>query len=224
MAANVIPKEQLTAYQRWELLGIEEPRQPEAVTQAEPEPEGVPLPTAEDIERIHQQAAQEGFRMGQEEGYQAGYKAGFDAGRQAAAELASQLGALVTALDNEQIRQDEAIARELLGLSLAVARQMIRSALQVKQGLVLEIIREAMNSLPSLTGHLRIMVHPDDVEALREFMEAEHSHFAYKVVADSRLERGGFRIESNHSEVDGQLPIRWREIVDCLGSDSEWLE
>ncbi|MFA5081016.1 MAG: flagellar assembly protein FliH [Hydrogenophilaceae bacterium] len=219
MTSPVIPKENLTAYQRWELLGFDD--KPAAARQGTPEDELVAsLPTAEELERMQQQAAQEGFKSGHEEGYKAGYAAG----RKAAEAMAARLGAMASALDQEQLHQDEEIARELLDLALAVSRQMVRTALRVKPGIVQEAIREALTELPSLSGHLRILVHPEDVEPLREFMESEHGHFSFKVVPDSRLERGGFRIESSHCEVDGQLPVRWREIVDCLGSDSEWLE
>lgn len=224
MAAPVIPKEKLTAYQRWELLGFDEKPAPAAPAVEPDEPMPVTLPTAEELERMHQEAAREGFKIGQEEGYQAGYKAGYDAGKAAAETVVRQLAALAEALDHEQLRQDQAVAAELLELALAVSKQMVRTALRVKRGVVLEIVREAMTALPSLAGHLRVLVHPDDVEPIREFMEAEHSHFSFKVAPDSRLERGGFRLEANHGEVDAQLPVRWREIVDCLGSDTEWLE
>jgi flagellar assembly protein FliH len=219
MASPVIPKEQLTAYQRWELLGFEDKVAPQRRGQAEAELT-VTLPTAEEIEKIHQQAAQEGFKMGQDEGY----KAGYEAGRKAIQGLAGQLANLAEALEQEQVRQDEAVAQELLDLALALARQMVRTTVRVKQGVVIEVIREAMSALPSLTGHLRILVHPDDVVPVREFMEAEHGQFSFKVAADARQERGGFRIEATHCEVDGEMPVRWREIVDCLGSGSEWLE
>lgn len=221
MATPVIPKEQLTAYQRWELMGFDDAAKPGAgAARSQDQQQAVTLPTAEQLERIHHQAAQEGFKIGQEEGY----KAGYEAGRRAAAATARQLEALAEALDQERLRQDDEIARELLGLALAVAKQMLHTALRVKDGLILEVVREAMNALPSLSGHLRILVHPDDVAPLQEFMESEHAHFSFKVAPDSRIERGGFRIESSYSEVDGQLPVRWREIVDCLGGDSEWLD
>lgn len=220
MASPVIPKEQLTAYQRWELAGFDEPSAGKRRKVEEKEELALHLPTAEDLERIQQQAAQEGFKLGKEEGY----KAGFEAGRKAADAMKARLEDMAEALEQEQLRQDEEISRELLDLALALSRQMLRTALKVKEGLVLEVIREAMNALPSLSGHTRMMVHPDDLEALRAFMEAEHVHFSYKVVPDGRMERGGFRIESSNGEVDGQLPVRWREIVDCLGGDSEWLE
>lgn len=220
MPSPVIPKEQLTAYQRWELLGFEEALPPSEAAPVEEEAPKVVLPTAEELERIHQQAAQEGFKIGRDEGYRAGY----EAGKKAAEAVVGQLTELADALDRQRVQTDEEVARELLALALAVSRQMIRTSLRVKEGLILETVREAMNALPSLSGHLRILVHPDDVASLNTFMEAEHGHFSFKVLADSRIEQGGFRIESSHSEVDGQLPTRWREIVDCLGSDAEWLE
>ncbi len=222
MTSRVIPKEHLTAYQRWELLGIEDvsnsyDRQEQ--TPAE-ETHAINLPTADDLERIHQQSAQEGFKIGHEEGYRAGYEMGRQAGEASAQRLAS----LVESLDAELLRQDERLSRELLALALAVSKQMLQTALKVKEGLVLEVLREAMNSLPGLAGHLRVMAHPDDLQVINEYLLAEHGHFSARAVADSRVERGGFRIETNNSEVDGELPIRWQEIVDCLGTDSAWLE
>jgi flagellar assembly protein FliH len=221
MASRVIPKEQLTAYQRWELSGLEGHGQPggQAPTRR-PEEAAVGLPTAEQVEQIHNQAREEGYKMGQEEGY----KAGYEAGRQAAQKYAGQLADLARALDAERLRQDPAIAGEVLALALAVAKQMLRTALGVKDELVLAVIRDALNSLPSLTGHLRILLHPDDVETVREFMHQEHGHMSVRVAADARIERGGFRLESNFSEVDGQLPSRWQTIVECLGADDKWLE
>ena len=221
MSSRVIPKEQLTAYQRWELMGLDEGDAPPAADNPSGEdPVTVNLPTAEDLENIQQQAAQEGFQSGHEEGYRAGY----ESGRQAAAEDARSLAGLVEALDGEVLRQDEKLAGELLDLALAVAKQMLRTSLKVKYGLVLEVIREALNNVPTLSGHTRIFVHPDDLKIVNGFMEHEHAHLSARVVADSNMERGGFRIETANSEMDGDLPVRWQEIIDCLGTDNGWLD
>ena len=57
MSSNkTIPKEQLSAYQRWELSNFDQPA------------EGVKLPSANDIQRIQQQAYQEGFAAGMKDG------------------------------------------------------------------------------------------------------------------------------------------------------------
>lgn len=222
MPSSLIPKEALTAYQRWELATLDEAQggasaTGEAMRRDQP---ALNLPTAEDVERIHQQAAQDGHRVGREEGYKAGYQAG----RKAGEAHAGLLKDLAAALDAERLRQDETLSREVLDLALAVARQILRSAVRVKEGVVVEAIREALGSLPSLSGHIRILVHPDDVDTVREFMAAEHGHFSVRVAGDAAIEQAGFRLESNHSEVDGRLPVRWREIIDCLGVDDEWLE
>lgn len=220
MSSRVIPKEQLTAYQRWELLGLEEGGSAAQVRPQSVEEVAVSLPTAEELEQMHQQAAQEGFKTGHEEGY----KAGYEMGRKAGEADAKRFAELVTALDGEILRQDEKLSSELLNLSLAIAKQMLRTALKVKDGLVLEVLREAVNALPELNGRLRVIVHPDDLEAVGAYLDEEHAHFSARVMADGKIERGGFRIETSHSEVDGELPTRWQEIIDCLGSDSTWLD
>ena len=219
MSSRVIPKEQLTAYQRWELLGLDEGGSAGQTRQPPEEAVTVSLPTAEDLEQMQQQAAQEGFKTGHEEGYKAGYEMGRKAGEADARRFAE----LVAALDGEILCQDEKLSAELLNLALAVAKQMLRTALKVNEGLVLEVLKEAMNALPELSGRLRVIVHPDDLEAVSAYLEEEHAHFSARVMTDSRVERGGFKIESSHCEVDGELPARWQEIIDCLGTDTSWL-
>lgn len=223
MPSNIIPKEDLAAYQRWHLLGIDDSSGgPVAGTRSGREQNSaVSLPTAAtELEHDHSQSLQDGFKSGHEEGYKLGYQVGLKAGEADAQHLAE----LAEALDTELLRQDELLSRELLALALAVAKQMVRTALKTKENLVLDVLREAMNSLPRLTEHLRIMVHPDDLQAVNSFLASDHGHLTAWAVADEHLERGGFRIETSHSEVDGELPARWQEIVDCLGADDAWLD
>lgn len=229
--SRVIPKEQLTAYQRWELgsfdpAGAEslpEPVAPPPEREDPPEPESVlnvPLPTAEDIERIQQDAWQEGHDLGMEEGRKAGYEAGYKTGE----EDVERLRQLADALEVESLRQDEAIAREVLELALKIAQQMLRATIQAKPESILVVIREALQSLPTLSGHHKVVVHPDDVSLVNEWLAREHGHLSWKVVEDAQLSRGGFRFESNHSELDAAMETRWSEITGCLGTDTKWMD
>lgn len=223
--SRVIPKEQLTAYQRWELGSFDsasvEPEPVETPPPPEPEPVlSVPLPTAEDIERIQQEAWQEGHDLGFKEGREAGYKEGFASGE---ADV-ERLRQLADAFAVENLRQDEAISREVLDLALQVARQILRATLQAKPEGILDVVREALQSLPTLSGHHKIVAHPDDVPIVNDWLAREYSHLPWKVVEDAKLSRGGFRIESAHSELDATLETRWREIVSCLGSDTQWMD
>jgi flagellar assembly protein FliH len=226
--SRVIPKEQLTAYQRWELGSFDTPLpEPSVVeTAAEslpPEPEpvlSVALPTAEDLERIQQEAWREGHDLGFAEGRKAGYEDGYKTGEV----HAERLRQLAEALQVESLRQDEAIASEVLELALDVARQMLRATIQAKPRGILGVIREALQSLPTLSGHHKVVVHPDDAPIVREWLAKEHGHLPWKVLEDEQLSPGGFRFESAHSELDASLETRWREIIACLGSDTSWMD
>ncbi len=222
MTGKIIHKEQLTAYQRWELGGLDTPHDTpaaQAAGQTASEESGpVSLPTAEELERLHQTAWQEGYRLGLEEGRKEGFAAGSAEGQA----YVERLKALAEALDSERLRQDEALAREVLALALAVARQLLRTGLQVKPELILPVLREALANLPTLTGHTRLLVHPQHAAFVREFLASEHVHLSWKVVEDASLEPGGFRIENAHGELDARIETRWQDIVSALGADTAW--
>lgn len=225
--SRVIPKEQLTAYQRWELGSFDaahpEAKPVETPPPAPPEPEAVlsvPLPTAEDIERIQREAWEEGRDMGFAEGRAAGYEEGYKSGEADVARLRQ----LADAMEVEQTRQDEAIAREVLELALNVAQQMLRVNIKANPESVLAVIREALQSLPTLSGHHKIVAHPDDAAIVRDWLAREHGHLPWKVLEDAQMARGGFRIESSHSELDASLGSRWKEITGCLGTDTGWMD
>lgn len=233
--SKVIPKEKLTAYQRWELAAFDEAH-PEGGAVEGATPEVLPdagvevdeqtaalrmaFPTAEDLERIHQEAWQEGFDLGKAEGH----KAGFEVGRADGEGYARQLKALAEALETERTRQDEALAQEVLALAIGIARQVVGTSLRLKPELILDTVREALLSLPSLSGHYRVVVHPDSARVVRDWLDQEHGHLSWKIIEDEHMESGGFRFESAHSELDASMETRWREVTDCLGAKPEWLD
>lgn len=223
--SKVIPKEQLTAYQRWELAAFDEALPPELQPPAAPveepavaEPQVV-LPTAEDLERLHQEAWQEGYQLGMDEGR----KAGLAAAQADIDQQVQQLQALAKVLEGAQLRQDQEVAQEILELSLVMARQVLRSALAVKPELILDAIGEALKTLPSLNGHHKIITHPDSAELVRDWLAHEHGHLSWKVMEDSQMEPGSFRFEGTNNELDGNIRERWLELTQCLGADDSWL-
>lgn len=224
--SKVIPKEQLTAYQRWELADVDDGAPPQVHQSggnnghlSPHDSEKFVLPTAEEVERLHQQAWQEGYQLGLEEGRQAG----FEAGQRAGESHVNQLRALADALEVGRLHQDEAIAREVLALAVTVAQQVVRRAISVKPDLILDAIREALLSLPSLSGHHKIVAHPDHVQLVQDWLAQEHGHLSWKVTADPLMAPGSFRFESTYNELDGSMRTRWQEIADCLDIDGSWL-
>lgn len=211
MSSRIISKEELTAYQRWE-LGVFEQDKKEDNGAHDAEAEDLRLPTAEDIERIHQDAWQEGYQLGLAEGRQTGEA------------YSRQAEALFQSLELEKLRQDQVLAEEALQLAIAVAQQIVGTALRVEPQLMLKTVQLALSQLPTLSGHPKLVVHPADAAIVKEWLAHEHGHLNWRVVEDAGLAPGGFRIESAQGELDSTLPARWQEILAALGADPEWLK
>jgi flagellar assembly protein FliH len=218
----------LTAWERWEMAsfdtvepppppqepGIEEtpPIDPgETVSEAE-----VKLPTAEEIEQIYQQAREDGASKGHEEGYQAGYQQG-----QAKVQAeAHHLAQAATGLDSFLTELEPQVANELLALSVALAREVIRQEISIRPETLLPVVREALAQLPH--QHAAIYLHPDDASLLRSYQGDQLGHAGHRIHEDSKLARGDCLIEAGGSQIDASLAMRWRRVVESLGLTTAW--
>ena len=204
MSSAIVPKEQLSAYQRWELNSFD--------CMAPGKNPAVVLPTVEQIERIHQQA--------REEGHAAGYREGQD---RAQAE-AQRLQMLLENLGRELQQFDQQVAQDLLTLSLDVAKKMLCQALRVHPELVLAVVQEAIACLPQFNQHAHLVLHPDDATLVRSRLGDQLSHSGWKILEDTRMGRGGCRVETANSQIDATLPSRWQRVLAAIGQEGEWLE
>lgn len=233
--SGVIPKEQLAAYQRWQANAFDEPaaeaaaapaelpvEAPAVVDEAAGEPVSGPLtlPTADDIEQIHEQARQEGYLAGLEEGRQAAAAA-----MQAERELEiARLAALTVGFREALAAFDQVIAEQALDLALEVASLVVGSTLRTRRELLLPVIREAMQALPLHHGNISLHAHPDDVDSLREGLGELGTQGTIHLVADSALTPGGCILKSGNSEIDARLETRWQRVLEAIGVDPEqWL-
>lgn len=218
------------AYRRWEPPRFDAPPAPEPVPEedepetlaAEPEPlhvieEAPPpppepafkLPTAQDIERIHEEA--------HKEGYAAGYDEGTARGRVEALQLHTLVESMDTAL--KQIDQD--VAEEVVALAIEVARQMVIRTMKEHPGMVVDVVREALQHLPQ--GKAMIHLNPDDAVLVREYLGEQLAHNEHRIVEDDLVDRGGCRVESAGSVVDATVQTRWRRIMENLNcDDTDW--
>ena len=210
MSDAAIPKEQLTAYERWELpnfgtksmTGAAQPNSFERQNNGTPD---IVLPTAAQLEEIQRQA--------HDEGYQAGY-----------AEGAQRISALLDAMEHALQQADQEIAQDLLKLSLEVARQMVQQTLKTHPEILLNTIREAINSLPHFNQGAHLVLHPDDAALVRASMGEQLNHSGWKIFEDAQIARGGVRVETAHSQIDATLANRWQRIVAAIGQDSSWIQ
>jgi len=221
----IIPKEDVAAYERWQ-AGSFDAGQPGPKKNVPPKTSAVPrregdsgtvthvkLPTAEEIENIHNTAQQEGHRLGHEAGYQAGYEAGMQAARTEAQKLA----ALVTNLQQALLDIDQQVADSVLELSLEVARQVIRSSLACQPEAILPLIREAITSLPLHHGNISIVLNPEDARRLQAQLGNQIAQSGWHLIEDADIAAGGCLIRTGSSEIDATLATRWRRVIEMIG-------
>jgi len=222
-----IPKEKLTAYQRWEVAAFDEAEQAartakavaaakpaaEPIPEVEPEPEQPPvvLPTAADIERMYSEA--------QEQGYAAGYEEGI-ANARAEAE---QINALLTGVQHSIGELDQQVAEQLLATAVEIANQVLRQSLQIKPELLIPVVREAITTLHQHSGHPMLLAHPQDAALIRSHLGDQLAHNNWRIIEDNTLTPGGCRVELGSSEVDATLETRWRRVIESIGINQDWL-
>ena len=208
--AGVIPREQLTAYERWELASFDTVSGGKHHLSAP----GTGM-SGGGQHLLQQQEHDQNYARKGEEGYAAGM--------QQAQSDTRQINALLQNLQGALNQIDAQVAQSLLDLSLEVARQMVREALQIKPEIILNVVSEAIGRLPHFNQNPHLILHPDDAELVRAQMGEQLSHTNWKIFTDPQIQRGGCRVETTHSNVDATNEARWQQIVASIGQDKSWL-
>lgn len=233
MTTHRIPKEQLTAYQRWELASFDEPT-PEARA-AQERAEQLKRAT-DDADRAADAIRREayetglaegrtaGLEQGKAEGFEQGQAAGLAQGRAQGQEDIARLQLLAQTFSDEIVLANERIASDILDLALDLAKAMLKSALSVRPELVVPIISDAIRYVPSLQQPALLYLHPDDARLTATLMGDELTKAGWQVIEDPKLERGGCRVDTATNQIDASASTRWQRIAATLGKESDWLK
>jgi flagellar assembly protein FliH len=208
MSATVIPKESAAAFERWELDLFDRPAPPPRLGPSDAQ--GVKLPTADEIERIHTDA------------HRAGYAAGYEEGTARVRVEAMRLHTLAENLEQALASFDQELAQDVLTLALEIARQLMRQALSVQPELVAAVVKEALHQLyqPHATVHL----HPEDAALVRQHVGELLAHAGHRIVEENTLSRGGCRVEAGGSQIDATVETRWRRVQEAFSRSGAWLD
>jgi flagellar assembly protein FliH len=225
MRQQSLPKEQQSAYERWEMASLDVAVPPAAMPVAEAE-----RSAAQQQEQQQQQQVEQLTRMrlqaqeqGQIEGQAQGLAQGLAEGRAAAAQERAVLVALATGFTHEIARANELIAADLLQLALDIARAVLKTALEVHPELVLPIVTEAIRYLPTVQQPALLALHPLDVPIVTERLGTELASAGWVLTADAHMQRGGCRVDTPAHQIDATLDGRWQRIAAALGVQSDWL-
>ncbi|MBL8468787.1 flagellar assembly protein FliH [Methyloversatilis discipulorum] len=168
------------------------------------------FPTADDIEKLQQEAHREG------------YAAGYEEGTARVRMEAMRLHSVVEQLEEALAALDNSIAREVLNLGVEIARNVVRQTIRVNPEVVVAVVREAINQLPH--QHTAIYLNPEDASVVRSHIGDQLTHAGHRIFEDGAIARGGCKVESGGSQIDATVPTRWDRIVESLVDGAEWLE
>jgi flagellar assembly protein FliH len=232
-----IPKENLTAYERWE-LPLLDARGNEVAREEERDIK--PL-TAADIDEIRRVAHDDGLADGRKEGFEAGHKEGlktghdegFAKGEKDGRAQGEEKGLEETRKDVEAKlerledlmgelllpiqRHEDELETALVNLTTVLSRAVLYRELSLDSSQIAGVVKKAMASLPSTSENVRIHIHPDDYQFVGEV--ADRFEAKTSVVEDAAIMRGGCKLETRHSLVDYTIEKRFQKAVQDMLSE-----
>jgi flagellar assembly protein FliH len=153
-----------------------------------------------------------------------GYAAGLAAGKAKAEQACGQMKQLVESFDNTLDNLDFHLADMVLELALDVARQVVAGELAVRPQHILDVVNLALKQMAETSRGARLLLNPDDAALVRPYLDQVLDKNRLRVVEDIRIVRGGCLIETPQGDLDATLASRWRQVVQVLGSNKNWLE
>ena len=161
-------------------------------------------------------------RRGYDDGFARGYEEGLRAAEAEMNASVRAIAALTESLRAPVAKLEEHVDDELVRLTLAIARQVIRRELRSDPDQIAAVVKEARASLATVQGTVRIGLHPDDAPLVRRMFSDDEGLAGLQVVEDPVLSRGGCTVTTDTAFVDATVETRVARIaVQLLGDERE---
>mgnify|MGYP003423116418 CR=1 FL=1 len=187
-----------TAFEQWEVVELAASASRVATPAEDAETE---------LARLREAARAEGY-------------AGRVEGEQACGRMKQMVESFSTTLDNLDFR----LADMVLELALDVARQVVAGELTARPERILDVVNLALKEMAETSREARLLLHPDDAALVRPHLDQVLDKNRLRIVEDVRIARGGCLIETAQGDLDATLPARWRQVVQVLGSNKNWID
>lgn len=213
--SNALPKELQTAFQRWEMpsFGDIRPAHLEKIAQQE-------KITVAEITAIKEQAKNEAYAEAYRESYAIGYQEGQQAGQlemqDQTMRVLEELTELKKSFEEQLLNAQNTIGKDLISLAVELASAMTKHHFEHHTESIIEIVKEAIASLPSIQQPAQIFLHPEDLKLVSEGMDDALDRGTWRMIADPHMTRGGCRIETAHNLLDASYETRWSRLSQAL--------
>lgn len=171
------------------------------------------LLTAAQLDDIQKAAHEEGFEQGRKEGLAYGHREGLEQGRADVGARVERLDQVLKALDKPFEQLDQQVENEIVTLVISMVRQLIRREVKLDPGQIVGVVREALVVLPVSARNIRLVLHPEDAELVREAYSLGEYDQQWQIVEDPVIQRGGCRIHTDTSQIDATLESRLNSLI-----------
>jgi len=219
--SRFIPREELNSFSAWNPTALSGAGESVAPLQRAQPPVAPPPPgpSPEDVLAEHVRTARSG-------GYQDGYRDGLTAlegfKQSYASQVTAQVGAVTQAYNTQLDALHQTMARALAVTATQLARQMVRSELSTRPGLVVAVAQEAIDTLLLSARHITVRVNPDDHALVAQGAAEVLAARGARLLSDATVTRGGCVVESDIGAIDASIENRWRRTAAVLGCDQGW--
>lgn len=212
---KLISKKSTEGYQRWDLPMVEDISGAVANAKGDRAPG---LMTAEQIERIQNQAYKEAY----EAGFTKGRNEGMASGKAEIIRNGQLLDELLESLARPFEILDDDVMQQIVSLSASITRQLVRRELKMDASQIVGVVQEALAVLPVGSRDVKVCLHPDDLQVMRETFSRSEAERSWVLVADPGLSRGDCRVLTDTSLIDATLEKRLAAITSqLLGGERE---
>lgn len=171
------------------------------------------LLTASQLDEIQRAARDEGFEQGRKEGLAYGHREGLEEGRAEVRSRIERLEQMLERLDRPFEQLDQQLENEVVTLVISMVRQLIRREVKLDPGQIVGVVREALSVLPVSARNIRVVLHPEDADLVRDaYTLGEHDQ-KWQIVEDPVIQRGGCRIHTDTSQIDATLDSRLSSLI-----------
>ena len=203
--SKVLPADEVDECARWEIPAVEDSAA-QALTGVGKT--GGHLLTAKQLEELQTQAYEEAYVLGRQEG--------IAAGKDDIKARIQQLEALVKILSQPLEELDECVEEQLVALSIAIARQLVRRELKTDPHQIIGVVRESLQILPVASRNVRLHLHPKDAEVVKQALSEVEGERAWQIVEDPMMSRGGCRVTTDTSQIDARVESRLGAVISAV--------
>jgi len=171
------------------------------------------LLTAAQLDAIQKAAHDEGFEQGRKEGQAYGHREGLEEGRAATRVKIERLDQILSTLEKPFEHLDQQVENEIVTLVISMVRQLIRREVKLDPGQIVGVVREALGILPINARGIRVVLHPEDAELVRNAYSLGDHDQQWQIVEDPVIQRGGCRIHTDTSQIDATLDSRLNSLI-----------